>query len=112
MGTAERLRKAGRQNTLKDSPKGKRVPRPPKELSKEERSTFQGRFALHLQTLMDAAGKTKDDIAEATGLGEAAIRRWLRAEGAPDLHNLEKIAAALNLDDYRELLPPPAKRKR
>lgn len=89
------------------SRKAKNVPRPPKELSKKEQRTFRGRFAMHLQSLLTASGVSKDELANETGLGEPTIRKWLRADGTPDVSSLESIAAALGIDDYRMVLPPP-----
>jgi transcriptional regulator with XRE-family HTH domain len=86
-------------------------PRPRKELTKDDLKTFRGRFAAHLMALMESAGKTNTDIANATGLGEPAVRRWLRGEGVPELSVLESIADALGVADYRELLPPPKKKR-
>lgn len=107
--TTTSLRRKPGEGRLGGSLKGGRVPRPRKELSKRELKTFRGRFAAHLESLMEAAGFTKDDLAEETGLGEATIRKWLRAEGTPDFPSMEKVADALGLDDYRLLLPPPKK---
>ena len=93
--------------------KGGRVPRARKELSKAEQRTFRGRFATHLQSLLTAAGMSTGDLAKETGLGEPAIRKWLRADGTPDPTSMELVAEALGIDDYRLVLPPPLlKRKR
>jgi hypothetical protein len=44
-------------------------------------------------------------------IGPRGIDVWLRAEDGPKFRDLERIGLALGLADYRDMLPPPRKRK-
>lgn len=87
------------------------TPKPRKQLSKRESRTFHGRFAARLQSLLEERGWTTADAAKRFGLGEPAVRYWLRAQSLPATGDLERIGKALDtpahpFPDYRELLPP------
>lgn len=93
-----------------------RMARPRKYLSHDEQKTFRGRFAMHLQAMLDARGWLPQDLARRLKLRPPAIRKWLRADGGPELTLLERLAAALctrehPVADYRDVLPPGAKPK-
>lgn len=86
--------------------------RPRKTLGKREQKTFKGRFAVHLQALLDDRGWTHHDLANRAGLKEPTLRKWLRGESVTDTLDLEALASALNtpehpIADYRMVLPPP-----
>ena len=93
--------------------KGSMSPRPRKELSKAEKRTPWGRFALHLRALMDERGWDHQELASRMNgaATEAAVRKWLRAEGMPDYERLVALGEALDtrehpFPDYRMALPP------
>lgn len=88
------------------------MPKARKQLSREERRTPKGRFAAHLQALLDERGLTTAGFAGAIGVGEPTVRKWLRADSVPETLDLERIGKALNtakhpFPDYRHILPPP-----
>ena len=77
----------------------KRTRKPPKELSAVERA-----FANHLAKLV---GDRSKDVAGAVGVSHDAVLKWCAGDSLPTLDRWPKIAKALGLRDYRELLPPP-----
>lgn len=90
-----------------------RMARPRKHLSRDTQRTFRGRFAAHLQAMLDERGWMPHDLARRLKLRPPAIRKWLRADGGPELTLLERLAAALctrqhPVKDYRDVLPPGA----
>lgn len=90
---------------------GTMTPKPRKQLSKREARTFAGRFALRFKSLLDERGWSTAEAASRFGLGEPAVRYWLRAQSLPATGDLERIGKALDtpehpFPDYRELLPP------
>jgi hypothetical protein len=83
-----------------------------KKLSKKERATVEGRFALHLRSLMDGKGWQVGDLHErlvAAGLAvtKPAIHKWLRGDSMPVAGDLEAIGIVFGLADPRHILPPP-----
>lgn len=76
-----------------------------KSLSAADRRTFKGRFAIRLAELMDARGLSATSLAALIDVDEPAIRKWLRADGLPELKQIEPLGKALGLKDYREVLP-------
>ncbi len=59
-------------------------------------------FAARLRTLLD--GQSGSSLAAKLGISADAVLKWLRAERTPKLDELPAIAAALGLDDWRDLL--------
>lgn len=87
------------------------MPRPRKQLTKRDLRKPKGRFAAHLQALLDARGLSTAAFAKSVGVGEPTVRKWLRAESVPETLDLERIGQALDLPghpfpDYRMILPP------
>ena len=74
----------------------RQVARPRKELSRKELRTYAGRFAAHLAALLEERGWSTLHAATNFGVGEPAVRKWLRAESVPDAETLERIGKALN----------------
>ena len=88
----------------------KAVPKPRKELSRAERNSLEGKFALILTALLAERGWSSATLAEKIGFGEPAVRRWLRAEVMPTVEVLRLTGRALNtadhpFPDWRMLLP-------
>ncbi|MDE2472267.1 MAG: hypothetical protein KGL35_26925 [Bradyrhizobium sp.] len=84
-----------------------------KKFSKKERSTVEGRFALHLRSLMDAKGWQVGDLQDrlaAAGLDvqKPAIHKWLRGDSMPLARDLETLGRVFSLEDPRHILPPLA----
>jgi ribosome-binding protein aMBF1 (putative translation factor) len=91
---------------------GASMPRPRKQINKREAKTPGGRFALHLQALLEKRGWDHHKLAELAGVKEFTVRSWLRGEALPESRILEAIGKALNtkehpFPDYRLVLPPP-----
>lgn len=76
----------------------KRTAKPPKTLSNAER-----KFALRLSELI---GDNAPAVAEKVGVSSDAVRKWCAGDSVPSLDKWPKIAAAVGLKDYRDLLPP------
>ena len=77
-----------------------------KKLTKAEQRTPKGRFAMHLAALMQQRAIDNKTLADRLGIGEATVRKWLRAESVPETLDLEALGKALGLLDYRSVLPP------
>lgn len=98
--------------SVRASTKGKTVaPRDSKRPTGPARRTAKGRFALHLDALLIERGMDSAKLADASGIAEPTIRKWLRGESIPPVTSLPAIAKALNtsehpLADYRQVLPP------
>ena len=75
----------------------KRTTKPPKTLSPIER-----KFALRLSELV---GDNSVDVAERIGVSPDAVRKWCAGRSVPSLDLWPKLAAALKLSDWRDLLP-------
>lgn len=112
--TKGRLPKAKRAVTLggsKPSQESRMAPQNKKQLSKAEKQTAIGKFALHLQALLDERGWDSHKLAERISVGEPAVRRWLRAEAMPgDLKLLRELGEAMHtakhpFADWRLILP-------
>jgi transcriptional regulator with XRE-family HTH domain len=84
----------------------RRMARPRVELD-EKSADFHVRFAIKLRGLMAKKGWASSDLAERISVSNHAVDFWLRAEALPRLENLEEIAEAFGLSDYRKLLPEP-----
>lgn len=76
----------------------KRTSKPPKSLSLPER-----KFALRLAELV---GDRSGEVAEKVGVTHDAVLKWLAGRSVPSLDKWPKLAAAVGLKDYRDLLPP------
>lgn len=95
--TKERRQLAGR----------KRQPMP-----KEIRRTPSGKFGARLEQLVNAADLTVKEFAERIGKGEDSVWAYFKGKAVPHIDDWPKIAAALGLNDARDLLPEmPAKGK-
>jgi transcriptional regulator with XRE-family HTH domain len=83
--------------------KGRTVGR--KRVAPEGRpTTLREKLAARLRKL--AGDRPAHEIAEKVGVSVNTVLKWLKAENSPDLEYWPKLAAALGLDDYRDLLPP------
>lgn len=114
LSTAGALQARGGKNTLGDYSNGAAAvaPRQQKQLSKREQRTPKGRFATHIAALMAERGWDHVALAQRMDVGEATVRKWLRAESVPETLDLERLGKALDtteypLPDYRMVLPPP-----
>lgn len=67
-------------------------------------NTVRRKFAHRLHDLAD--GLTYADIAKVCGTSTETVSKWFAGENLPDLEYWPKLAKALGLSDYRELLPP------
>lgn len=81
-----------------------------KRLSAAEKRTPAGKFAVHLQSLLDERGWSVSDLSERSGLENATLRRWLRAEGFPKVELMPIVGKALDtpqhpFPDWRLILP-------
>lgn len=83
-----------------------RMGRPRLPLTREQRKTPAGRFALHLDKLMQERGWSVREVAERSGFSESRIRSWLRAAYMPETPDLQTLGESFDLDDYRFILPP------
>lgn len=87
------------------------APQQRKKLTKAEKASEAGKFAAHLQRLLDERGWTTSDLADKLSIGEPAVRRWMRAEAIPgSLSLLQELGQALNtpshpFTDWRLVLP-------
>ena len=78
-----------------------------KRLTAKEKRTDEGAFAEHFVSLLNERQMTKDGFVEASGIKDATVRAWLRAESIPlSLPVLRIIAKTLGIADYRLVLPP------
>jgi hypothetical protein len=88
------------------------APQPTKQLTAKERRTPAGKFAVHLQRLLDDRGLSGPVFARMIGVDPPAVRRWLRADGIPGTIEIAiRMGKALNMPghpfpDWREVLPP------
>jgi transcriptional regulator with XRE-family HTH domain len=79
---------------------------------------LSARFARGLRDLLEKRGLSSRELCElvnAAGvkIDKRAVDHWLAGRRLPRLGDLERIGTALELDDYRDLLPEPlAKRRR
>ena len=71
-----------------------------------KQDTVRHKFAHRLHDL--AGGRTYAQIAEVCGTSTETVSKWFAGENLPDLDYWPKLAKALGLKDYRELLPPKA----
>jgi transcriptional regulator with XRE-family HTH domain len=90
------------QTILADSPKGKSVGRKRRDPPGKPK-TLREKLAARLRTL--AKDRPAHEIADKVGVSVNTVLKWLRAENSPDLEYWPKLADALGLKDYRELLP-------
>jgi hypothetical protein len=84
---------------------------PRKRLTREQRATELGKFATHLQKLLDERDLSVTAFAEAIETDLPTVRRWLRAETMPgSLALLKRIGKALHskehpFPEWRFILP-------
>ncbi|MCY2968464.1 MAG: helix-turn-helix transcriptional regulator, partial [Planctomycetota bacterium] len=89
------------------------TPRKRRELDPKS-TDFTTRFALQLRKLVDKRNLTQatflEKLLEAKlDVSEFTVKKWLSGERLARLGDLEQIATALGLKDYRDVLPPPLK---
>lgn len=65
--------------------------------------TLRHRFSHRLHDL--AGDMTFDQIANAVGVSKITVSKWFSGDNLPDLEYWPKLAKALGLKDYRDLLP-------
>jgi ribosome-binding protein aMBF1 (putative translation factor) len=95
MATASKMARS------KQVPKVGRKRQPiPKALLK----TPSGKFAVRLQGLMEAAGLEADTLGEKIDKSSGTVYAYLSARAVPHIDDWPRIAKALGLSDYRELL--------
>jgi hypothetical protein len=119
-GEWQLLAKPAKVEESETSTKPRRMPKKRKVLTKAESRTEQGRFALHLQGLLNACGWDSTDLADRLKrakvvAAEPAIRAWLRGDGMPKAKDLRAIGrifmsadvpSEVRLSDPRHILPP------
>lgn len=91
--------------TTKVKMMGSKRPMPSKRTSKpvDDLTPAERKFVLHLAALVgDRAGKVAEDV----GVSHDAVLKWCRGSTLPKLQHWPKLAKALGLKDWRELLPP------
>jgi transcriptional regulator with XRE-family HTH domain len=66
--------------------------------------TLKERFAANLRLL--AGERPASSIADSMGVTPDTVLKWLRGDRTPDLDTWPSLAKALNLKDWRDLLPP------
>lgn len=66
--------------------------------------TPTGKFAVRLAALADRAGLDADALAKKIGKSGDTVRLYFTARVVPHLDDWPKLASALGLSDYRELL--------
>ena len=62
-------------------------------------------FAAHLESLLNRAGLTPEELAQKTGRSTEVVLQYLRARTIPRLEDLPMMAAALRLRDSRGMIP-------
>ncbi len=87
------------------------TPRKRKELDPDSRDVGI-RFAIHLRKLIDARGMTPADlhaklVEGGTEVSMELVKKWLRGDGFPRPNDLESLGNALDMRDYRFVLPAP-----
>jgi hypothetical protein len=60
------------------------------------------KFAEHLASLI---GDDSIRVAKAVGVSADAVRKWCRGDSLPHLEHWPRLAKAVGLKDWRELLP-------
>ena len=92
------------ERKIKPSNKGPKVGRKRQPIPKALLKTPTGKFAVRLAALADAAGLDADDLADKIGKSGDTVRLYFTARAVPHLNDWPKIAAALGVKDYRDLL--------
>jgi len=83
--------------------KGRRVGKKRQAVKMPKKPTLRDLFAQRLRKL--AADRTTTELGKQLGVDADTVGKWLRAESLPDLDLWHKLATALGLTDYRDLLP-------
>ena len=89
---------------IKPSQKGPKVGRKRQPIPKELLKTPSGKFAVRLQGLMEAAGLDAKELGDKIGKSGDSVRLYLTARVVPHIDDWPKLAKAVGLSDYRELL--------
>lgn len=76
----------------------KRTSKPSKSLTPNER-----KFVVHLAALI---GDNAVKVANEVGVSHDAVLKWCRGDTLPKLDHWPKLAKAVGLKDWRDLLPP------
>jgi ribosome-binding protein aMBF1 (putative translation factor) len=83
--------------------KGRRVGKKRHAVKMPKKPSARDLFAERLRQL--AADRTTTELGKMLEVDADTVGKWLRAESLPDLNLWKKLAAALGLTDYRDLLP-------
>lgn len=89
---------------IRGSQKGPKVGRKRQPIPKELLKTPSGKFAVRLAGLMEAASIDAKELGDKIGKSVNTIHFYLAAKAVPHLDDWPKLAKALGLSDYRELL--------
>lgn len=75
----------------------------PADINNQTDDEFAYEFSLRLQKIMLLNHMGQTELAEATGISQSMISRYILRKSYPDFRNVDKIARALNcsLDDLR-----------
>lgn len=65
-------------------------------------------FSANLAEAMVRGGLTQRELAEASGMAQPAVNRYLMGRTEPGLEAVQKLAAALNCGPWELLKPPGA----
>lgn len=68
-------------------------------------STYVKRTVNNLRRLIAASGKSAREIAQASGIDESTISKYLSGQRQPQIDVLEKIAKGLSTD-FQEFFKP------
>ena len=91
------------EGTLGSNPKGTaRVGR--KRIIEPDASKREGQCALYLQKLMQ--GRDVEEVAELVGVSRATMFNYLGGTTTPSDTIRDRIAQAIGLRDFRDLMPP------
>ena len=94
----------GKRKKMDGSQKGPKVGRKRQPISKDLLKTPSGKFAVRLAGLMEAAGIDAKELGDKIGKSSDTVHVYLAGKAVPHLDDWPKIAKALGLDHYRELL--------
>jgi hypothetical protein len=98
-----RLRKGRPEGTIDAPQKGERMAGRKRTINPDPRKP-EGQCALYLQRLLK--DKDVDVLAEQIGKNRSTIFNYLGGSTTPSDSIRDKIAKAIGLQDYRDLMPP------
>ena len=98
------LRTKPKRTKIKPSSQGPKVGRKRQPIPKDLLKTPSGKFAVRLAALMEAAGLDADSLGDKIGKSGDSVRLYLTARAVPHLDDWPKLAKAVGLANYRELL--------